>query len=96
MMQKPGGGPERLARVLSLVVAAVALSVVLGWVARAEILAVTHALAEAQGGSVRAERREGGGMRFVLELPRQPAGLDAGLDAGLAAVPAPGTSVPRG
>lgn len=33
-------------------------------------LAVTHALAEAQGGSVRAERREGGGMRFVLDLPR--------------------------
>lgn len=41
-------------------------------------LAVTHALAEAQGGSVRAERREGGGMRFVLELPRrEPDGLAA-------------------
>lgn len=51
-------------------------------------LAVTHALAEAQGGSVRAERREGGGMRFVLELPRHASGT--------AGVPAPGTSVPRG
>ena len=51
-------------------------------------LAVTHALAEAQGGSVRAERREGGGMRFVLELPRRDPG-------GLAAAPALGTSVPR-
>lgn len=41
-------------------------------------LAVTHVLAEAQGGSVRAERREGGGMRFVLELPRrEPDGLAA-------------------
>ncbi len=51
-------------------------------------LAVTHALAEAQGGSVRAERREGGGMRFVLELPRHDP------DA-LAGAPALGTSVPR-
>lgn len=51
-------------------------------------LAVTHALAEAQGGSVWAERREGGGMRFVLELPRTD-------PAALAATPAFGTSVPQ-
>jgi two-component system sensor histidine kinase KdpD len=33
-------------------------------------LAIVQAIVEAHGGRVRAENREGGGSRFVLELPR--------------------------
>jgi two-component system, OmpR family, sensor histidine kinase KdpD len=48
-------------------------------------LSIARRLAEAQGGTLRYEAREGGGSRFVL---RVPAADVAELDAGGAAVPA--------
>ena len=37
-------------------------------------LYVARQLCEAHGGSIRCERADGGGMRFVVELPRRPPG----------------------